>query len=178
MNKQSCCPASHMWRSLLLWLSFALLAVSAQAQTTIEAVSGSVQGGVEFVRIDLSQPLTAVPTGFSIQSPARIALDFPGIANGMGRSTIDLNQGNLRSVSVVQAGDRTRVVLNLKQATAYKAQCSIFVGMIKEEVKTMLRAAEESSKALSPEKLQEALDRQAMPATASIPSEYWNLVKP
>ena len=63
-------------------------------------------------------------------------------------------------------------------ATAYKSQCSIFVGMIKEEVKTMLRAAEESSKALSPEKLQEALDRQAMPATAGIPSEYWNLVKP
>ena len=86
MNKQSCCPASHMWRSVLLWLSFTLLAVSAQVQTTIEAVSGSVQGGVEFVRIDLSQPLTAVPTGFSIQSPARIALDFPGIANGMGRS--------------------------------------------------------------------------------------------
>ena len=122
MNKQSCCPVSHMWRGVLLWLSFALFAVSAQAQTTIEAVSGSVQGGVEFVRIDLSQPLSAVPTGFSIQSPARIALDFPGIANGMGRSTIDLNQGNLRSVSVVQAGDRTRVVLNLKQATAYKAQ--------------------------------------------------------
>ncbi len=122
MNKQSWCSASHLWRRLLLWMALALVAVSAHAQTTIEAVSGSVQGGVEFVRIDLSQPLTAVPTGFSIQSPARIALDFPGIANGLGRSTIDLNQGNLRSVSVVQAGDRTRVVLNLKQATAYKAQ--------------------------------------------------------
>lgn len=40
----------------------------------------------------------------------------------MGRSTVDLNQGNLRSASVVQAGDRTRVVLNLKQPTSYKAQ--------------------------------------------------------
>ena len=32
----------------------------------------------------------------------------------MGRSTVDVNQGNLRSVNVVQAGDRTRLVLNLK----------------------------------------------------------------
>ena len=62
------------------------------------------------------------PTGFTIQSPARIALDIPGATNGMGRSTVDINQGNLRSVNVVQAGDRTRLVLNLKSATAYKAQ--------------------------------------------------------
>ena len=101
-------------------MGFTLLA--ANAQTAIEAVTGSIQSGVEVVRIDLSQALTAVPTGFSIQSPARIALDFPGISNGMGRSTVEINQGNLRSVSVVQAGDRTRVVLNLKQATTYKAQ--------------------------------------------------------
>ena len=56
------------------------------------------------------------PTGFAIQSPARIALDFPGATNAIGRSTVDINQGNLRSVNVVQAGDRTRLVLNLKAA--------------------------------------------------------------
>jgi type IV pilus assembly protein PilQ len=40
----------------------------------------------------------------------------------MGRSNIEVNQGNLKSVSVVQAGNRTRVVLNLKQFTTYKTQ--------------------------------------------------------
>jgi type IV pilus assembly protein PilQ len=99
-----------------------LLAAVAQAQTAIEAVTGALQGGSEVVRIDLSQPLSAPPTGFTIQSPARIALDFPGVANAMGRSAVEVNQGNLRSVNVVQAGERTRVVLNLKQATAYKTQ--------------------------------------------------------
>jgi type IV pilus assembly protein PilQ len=94
----------------------------AQAQTVIEAVSGSVQGGSEVVRIDLSKELTAIPSGFAIQSPARIALDFPGVSSAMGRSTVDLNQGNLKSVSVVQAGERTRVVLNLKNAATYKAE--------------------------------------------------------
>jgi type IV pilus assembly protein PilQ len=74
------------------------------------------------VRIDLTQALTALPSGFAIQSPARIALDFPGVSNAMGRSTVEVNQGNLKSVSVVQAGERTRVVLNLKQPAAYKAE--------------------------------------------------------
>ncbi len=92
------------------------------AQPIIESVSGSLQSGAEVVKIDLSQPLTAVPNGFSIKSPAKIALDLAGVGNPTGRSTIEVNQGNLRSVSLIPAGDRTRVVLNLKQATNYKAE--------------------------------------------------------
>jgi type IV pilus assembly protein PilQ len=88
----------------------------------VQSVTGSIQGGAEVVRIDFAQPLTAVPAGFAIQAPARIALDFPGVTNAIGRSTVEINQGNLRSVNVVQAGERTRLVLNLKAAASYKAQ--------------------------------------------------------
>lgn len=94
---------------------------AAYAQNSIEQVAGSVQNGAEIVRIQLSQPLQSLPTGFSIQSPARIALDFPSVVNGTGRSTVDMNQGNLKSVNVVESGGRSRVVLNLKQATSYRA---------------------------------------------------------
>jgi type IV pilus assembly protein PilQ len=122
MNKQNIMA----WRRVLAcmgWLLVAGASLSAQAQTTVvESVSSSLQGGVEVVRIDFSQPLPAVPAGFTIQSPARIALDIPGASNGLGRSTVELNQGNLRSLNVVTAGDRTRLVLNLKAATSYKAQ--------------------------------------------------------
>jgi type IV pilus assembly protein PilQ len=105
------------------WLTLALATQAwAQAPNAIEAVSGSVQGGSEVIRIDLKEALTAVPTGFTIQTPARIALDFPGVSNSMGRSALELNLGNLRSANVVQAGERTRVVLNLKASTAYTAQ--------------------------------------------------------
>ena len=107
-------------------LSAAFFAASApataQAQNSIQSVSGSIQGGIEVIRIDLTEPLTAIPTGFSIQTPARIALDFPGVGNSMGRTAVDLNLGNLRSANVIQAGERTRVVLNLKAVTAYKAE--------------------------------------------------------
>ena len=96
--------------------------VQAQRVNTIESVAGSLQGGSEVIRIDLAEPLTALPTGFSIQTPARIALDFPGVSHAMGRAAVEMNLGNLRSANVVQAGERTRVVLNLKTSTAYKAE--------------------------------------------------------
>lgn len=106
----------------VLAMCMSLSLAHAQSGNTIESVTGSIQGGVEVIKIDLTQPLAAVPAGFAIQSPARIALDFPGVANGLGRSSVDINQGNLKTVNVVQAGDRSRVVLNLKQATSYRAQ--------------------------------------------------------
>ncbi|MFM9926432.1 type IV pilus secretin PilQ [Variovorax sp. H27-G14] len=93
-----------------------------QTSNRIESVTGSMQAGTEVLRIDFSEPLAAVPAGFAVQSPARIALDFAGMGSSLGRAAIDVNQGNLRSVNVVQAGERTRLVLNLKQATAYKTE--------------------------------------------------------
>ncbi|MFZ4478345.1 MAG: type IV pilus secretin PilQ [Rhodoferax sp.] len=122
MNNQKVEMAKRICWRVGLALAFVLAASAAQAQAAIESVSASIQGGVEVVRIDLTAPLDKLPTGFAIQSPARIALDFPGISSAMGRSTVELNQGNLKTVNVVQANDRTRVVLNLKQATSYKAQ--------------------------------------------------------
>lgn len=100
----------------------ALVSTMALAQGTIQAVTGSIQGGAEVLRIDLSEPLTALPHGFATQSPARIALDFPDTMNALGSSLVNINQGNLKSANVVQAQGRSRVVLNLKQATSYRAE--------------------------------------------------------
>ena len=109
------------WRfAFVFWM--AAVSWSASSQTVVESVTSSIQGGVEVVRIDFSQPLQAVPAGFSIQAPARIALDIPRASNGLGRNTVEINQGNIRSVNVVQAGERTRLVLNLKSPATYKAQ--------------------------------------------------------
>ena len=83
MNHPTGRAALSGWKRLSLGLTLALVAMCSYAQTAIESVSGSVQGGSEVIRIDLSNALTAVPSGFSIQSPARIALDFPGVTNAM-----------------------------------------------------------------------------------------------
>lgn len=103
-------------------LGLGLFATAAHAGGAIESVTGYVQGGAEVLRIELSEPLAQLPAGFAIQSPARIALDFPNVTNALGRSLVEINQGNLRTANVVQVGDRTRVVLNLKQATSYKSE--------------------------------------------------------
>ena len=116
-------PSMAQWlRAAGLTLVTLGTAEAAHAQNAIEAVTTSMQSGAEVIRIDLTQPLATAPPGFAIQTPARIALDFPGVTNNIGRSAVEVNQGNLRSINVVQAGERTRLVLNLKQATAYKTE--------------------------------------------------------
>lgn len=109
-------------RGLSLFAGSLLACTFAFAQNSIQSLTGSVQSGAEVIRIETAEPLSAVPSGFTIQSPARIALDFPGVVNGIGRSALDIGQGNIRSANVVQAGDRTRVVINLKQPSTYQAK--------------------------------------------------------
>ncbi|WP_415151168.1 type IV pilus secretin PilQ [Piscinibacter sp.] len=112
-----------MWRvrALALVLGFGA-PLAGWAQNAIQSINSTQQGSGEVVRIELSEPLAAVPAGFTIQTPPRIAIDLPGVSNALGRNSVEINQGNLRSVNVAQAGERTRLVLNLKQATNYKAQ--------------------------------------------------------
>ena len=57
----------------------------AWAQNAIRAIQSSQQAGVDVVRIEFDQALSAVPTGFTVQNPPRIALDLSGVANGLGR---------------------------------------------------------------------------------------------
>jgi len=90
------------------------------AQNAIQSINSTQQAGSDVVRIELSEPLASAPSGFTVQTPPRIALDLPNVGNAMGRSNIEINQGNLRSVNIAQAGDRTRLVLNLKQASNYR----------------------------------------------------------
>ncbi|MFT3957396.1 MAG: type IV pilus secretin PilQ [Piscinibacter sp.] len=112
-----------MWRVRALALVLGIGApLAGWAQNAIQSINSTQQGTAEVVRIELSEPLAAVPAGFTIQTPPRIAIDLPGVTNALGRNSVEINQGNLRSVNVAQAGERTRLVLNLKQATNYKAQ--------------------------------------------------------
>ncbi|MDH3209292.1 MAG: type IV pilus secretin PilQ, partial [Burkholderiaceae bacterium] len=111
------------WPALMLALALLTgVPCSVVAENVIQSINSAQQAGAEVVRIEFSEPLSAVPTGFAIQSPPRIALDLPGVGNTMQRSTVEINQGNLRSVSVAQSGERTRLVLNLKSPSNYSAQ--------------------------------------------------------
>ena len=86
---------------------------------SIEAINAAPQGTDIAVRIDLKEPLAAAPTGFSVAKPAKIAFDFPATVNGLGKNSLVLKEGDLQSVNVVEAGGRTRLVLNLTKSMNY-----------------------------------------------------------
>lgn len=56
---------------------------------------------------------------FAIDDPARIVLDFAGVTNQLDKKTQQVNIGLTRSVSTVEAGGRTRMVINLVQKAPY-----------------------------------------------------------
>lgn len=112
------------------WLTaFLLLPVLAVAQSgpapssnSIDSLQVAQQGGTMIVKVGLRQPLTAPPSSFSVADPARIVFDFPQAVNGLGRSLQPVDQGELRNINIVQAGDRTRMVFNLKQMAPFETR--------------------------------------------------------
>ena len=89
------------------------------ASNSIERIDATQTGAGVFLTIELKGAVATVPNSFSVTNPARVALDLPGTINNLGRSAIEINQGDLRSVNVVQAQGRARVVLNLRRPLTY-----------------------------------------------------------
>jgi type IV pilus assembly protein PilQ len=90
-------------------------AALAQADNAIERVDATQTTTGVVVTIEMKNPVAAVPASFSVSNPARIALDLPQTVNALGKNQVELNQGDVRSVNVVQAAGRSRVVVNLKR---------------------------------------------------------------
>jgi type IV pilus assembly protein PilQ len=120
-----------MFRKMLVLVAAATLALAGAAPAAaqapaaangIDAVNVATQGGRTVVKVTMKQPLVAAPASFTVAQPARIAFDFPNTANNLGRASQEVNEGELRSLAMVQAGDRTRLVLNLRNMVTYETQ--------------------------------------------------------
>src|SRR5574340_1400098 len=111
---------------LFTGLTLPLAAHAADAPPTGNAVQSveatTLPGGKVVVRVNLKNALTATPAGFTVGNPPRIALDLPDTRNAMGRNTVEANLGPLVNLNVVQAGERTRLVLNLNKSVGYEAK--------------------------------------------------------
>ncbi|WP_339448348.1 type IV pilus secretin PilQ [Pseudomonas sp. EA_5y_Pfl2_R50] len=62
------------------------------------------------------------PKGYTTESPARIALDLPGVTSQLASKNLDLGSGNARTATVVEAKDRTRLIVSLTQLTPYNTR--------------------------------------------------------
>ncbi|MBY0571750.1 MAG: type IV pilus secretin PilQ [Burkholderiaceae bacterium] len=86
---------------------------------SIESVIANQQGSNIVVKIGLKNPIAKLPAGFSIANPARIALDFADVSNATGKTTVDVNIGELRTVTIVEASGRSRMIFNLNKPLNY-----------------------------------------------------------
>jgi type IV pilus assembly protein PilQ len=122
MNQMNTNATSRTVRMIRLCAAMVLALGSSHVmaqENTIESITANQQGGNVILNIGMKNPVAKAPIGFSITNPSRIALDFGTTANGTGKNSQDINLGDVRSANVVQAGTRTRVVLNLKRALNY-----------------------------------------------------------
>ncbi|MBK7469989.1 MAG: type IV pilus secretin PilQ [Betaproteobacteria bacterium] len=95
------------------------------ADNSIDAVAVSRgTAGRTVIKMTLKEPMAAAPAGFSISNPPRIALDFPNTGNSTGKAVQEVGDAVLRSLNIVQAGTRTRVVLNLVKTQNFETQLS------------------------------------------------------
>lgn len=92
---------------LAAMLSPVLLAADLQGLDVAALPGGKVE-----LKLAFDEPIAA-PRGYTIEQPARIALDLPGVANKLGSKNRELGVGNARSVTIVEAKDRTRMIINL-----------------------------------------------------------------
>jgi len=110
-------------RRLLALLGIVALAVSAQARAeTLEDIRfSSLPNDVTQIELRFDSPPPS-PSGYTIDQPARIAIDLEGATSALESRYHSLGTGNARSVTVVEAGERLRVIVNLTQLVPYETR--------------------------------------------------------
>lgn len=137
-------------RFLAVALTFA--AVGATAANRVEDISyASAPDGTTEITIKLSAPPTA-PRAFATDSPPRIAVDFEDTQNGLTERRINVGSGAAASVSAVEAGGRTRVVVELFHPAAFDSRIdgnNLVLSVGKASTSSAAVAAESTSSGVS-----------------------------
>jgi type IV pilus assembly protein PilQ len=102
-----------------LWMAMISPALQAAALKTLDVAA--LPGDRIELKLSFDAPVPA-PRGYTTQQPARIALDLPGVTSQLTTRSRELGSGNARSVVVVQAQDRTRIIINLTTLSAYSTR--------------------------------------------------------
>jgi len=97
-------------------------AAPATTGNVIQSIDVSSQPGAVTIKFGLKEAPTNPPAAFTVNNPPRVAFDFPGTTNGLGKNSQEVNQGDLRTIRLGQSGGRTRVVLNLAKMVKYETK--------------------------------------------------------
>ncbi len=103
---------------ITLMMLFSPIVFAASSIRDLQVVA--VDGNRICIKLTFDGKVTA-PKSFATENPARVVLDFQGAKNGLSRemSRADLNTGMVKRVAVVEANERTRVVIDLKESVPF-----------------------------------------------------------
>jgi type IV pilus assembly protein PilQ len=105
----------------IMVLGAAAWANAASAASTLQNITyKTLPGGRVELRMSFNSSQLPQPNIFTTDNPPRIAIDFPDTTNDAARHQ-DIGIGTTSGVSAVSAGGRTRVVVELMQASSYKS---------------------------------------------------------
>ncbi|MGD9710029.1 MAG: type IV pilus secretin PilQ [Halothiobacillaceae bacterium] len=119
--KQTTIHKHRLAQAIALTLGLGLHAAWAENIIQGMNVTPSPDGGMQ-LRFTLAEPLQTPPTHFSIEQPARIALDFQDTRLGLDKRFQSIESGAVNDVRFAESGGRTRAVIGLKGAAPYEVK--------------------------------------------------------
>ena len=129
MTKQIQSVRGRVMRHASRYMLMGLLIASATwasaamaASTTLKNISyDTLPGGSVQLHMDFGGGPVPQPRIFTTGNPPRIAIDFPDTDNAAARH-LDIGKGSTSGVSAVEAGGRTRVVIELMRESSYRSR--------------------------------------------------------
>ncbi|MEW7998625.1 MAG: type IV pilus secretin PilQ [Candidatus Thiodiazotropha endolucinida] len=110
------------FNAAILLLTLWCVPLIAYAEASLKSIEFSALPGDRVqISLGLSAPVDD-PISFTTENPARISLDFTGVSNDLGYKTKVIGVGPAHSVTALQAGNRTRVVINLTSLVGYNTK--------------------------------------------------------
>jgi len=186
VNKPTVCSKFHTGklRLLALAMSAALVSGGVHAATLDNVEYTTLPGNQQQIAFKLSETV-GEPTTFSIDEPARIAIDLIGTTNALDRRIVPVGVGNIESVNIVEAADRTRVVLNLGAMADYETQIDgnrLLVTLTDSDAQGSLTEAlvnetgplnpEDFEPELAPAQVEEAIEESVIEVPADLPLSF------
>jgi type IV pilus assembly protein PilQ len=122
MDKQQSLETKSSWsvrlKHHLFWLTAMVFANTATAADITAVDFSALPGDKAKIQVQFSGDFPE-PHSFSTDDPARIVIDFAGVKNALPQRVKQVNVGVTKSIAAVEAGDRTRMVINLLQKVPY-----------------------------------------------------------
>ncbi|MES9978733.1 MAG: type IV pilus secretin PilQ family protein [Candidatus Thiodiazotropha sp. 6PLUC5] len=113
---------THRVNGLMFLLILWGLPLVAMAGPSLQSIDFSALPG-DRVQITLGMSgAVEEPASFVTENPARISFDFSGVSSSLGYKTKLIGVGPAHSITALEAGSRTRIVVNLSSLVGYKTE--------------------------------------------------------